>query len=398
MARTAAAGAQKKPRADRKHEELGMYTFRCIGSVTTLLTILLWVATISWAGPGDLGTDYEVQIKIGDFTAGAKADSGGTTSLSFADAKAAGLLDADGNPTQPATPSEVGKGPVTIRTHTFSSVSIAVTGKNASGTATGSTQTVTASLVVPQKPANQTGTPAEQTAKTNSLTNKIGKNVVGQVVNGMKLALIDTPTTTPGKNDRGTEWKTASLPAHVIPVTIGSLDPGTPVLISSARLDFLSTDAFLSTLGTTLIPAPVAFSIGLTPVGTFLLDADTQAALFTEGFVSTLPSTPLSLSFGFLDVALPAMDGPFEVTGVAALINPQFDTVVLGGNALIPTSFESFLDNTSSTFALQAVSEPATWVLLSVGLGGLLGYAWQRKKASVRGRPWPLRASDGPNA
>src|SRR5262245_45797895 len=69
--------------------------------------IVFWqFAAQSWAGPQDLSTNFPVTIEVGGFKGGGIADSGGTTTISFVDAQAAGLVDQNGDPTK--TPDGTG--------------------------------------------------------------------------------------------------------------------------------------------------------------------------------------------------------------------------------------------------------------------------------------------------
>jgi hypothetical protein len=144
----------------------------------------LWSVVVS-AGTKDLSRKYPIKIKINGVETGGIVDSGGT-SLSIEDAKKSGLLGANGDPT--GTPENVsigGAGGASVTAYKFSNVSIGITPSKSDGTTNGDSRSVTASVVVPQKPANQDG--ANDTAKqnkTNSLTTKLGVNVTGADFNG----------------------------------------------------------------------------------------------------------------------------------------------------------------------------------------------------------------------
>ena len=62
-------------------------------TLTSTVLALVLSAGLAHAGPDDIGTKYPVGIEVGGQSFSGILDSGGLTSLSFEDAKKAGLLD-----------------------------------------------------------------------------------------------------------------------------------------------------------------------------------------------------------------------------------------------------------------------------------------------------------------
>ncbi len=307
------------------------------------------------AGPGDQGTKYPVGIGIGTFNGSGIVDSGGTTTLSFADAKAAGLLDANGDPVNPPAGSRTlgGTGGGSVRCHVFNNVPITITPRNADGTPNGAPRTVNATVYVPKKPADQN--PPDQEKKTNSVATKLGANIVGATIGGGKLDLIDTPNpATPNTNTRSTGWTnpdppTPPEPPPPPPPVPTPSEKRVPIRLSDGiyyirpmigPLGFV-TDVFIGTAPVTLIPYQHAGDCGFVQTGSLVLPRDIHAALFTEGYLDTLPDNgPLVLFSGYLpDIALPTDDPaqPYaHIHNVAACINPQSEKFLFGANACIP--------------------------------------------------------------
>ncbi len=348
-----------------------------------LYMVLLFVAfsTAALAGPEDQGSRYPVRIAIGGaggLLVGGIVDSGGTTSLSYEDAIDAGLLDTNGDPVSPPDGSRSigGTGGGSVAAHQFNNVTIKVTPLNANGTANGDTREVKVTVVVPKKPADQTGADdAAKTKKTSSLTTKLGANVAGATLGGGQIRLTDKATNNPAKNDRSTGWTNAapgeapSAPQIQIPLV-----PKDPVDndIKRSQIPGINLNGFLVTaditsLPTTLIPQSMISLLGLIPVGTFVLDDIAIASLFAEGYIDAMPGDTLALQYGFIDLSLPALTGPFEILHVAAMINPFSDDILIGANGLVPANWDGWLDNSAHLFNLAAsatVPEPGTLVLL----------------------------------
>ncbi len=349
-------------------------------------------AQSAWSGPEDQGTKYPVGIEIGGLTGGGIVDSGGTTSLSFEDAKKAGLLDANGDPVNPPDGSVNigGTGGGSVKAHKFKNVTIKVTPRNADGTPSGDQREVKVTVYVPKKPADQAGADdAAKEKKTNSLITKLGSNVAGATVGGGQIKLVDKATSNPLQNERSTGWTNAApaapapVPQKKIPVVPDDNfedDTIKQVFLPGVLLNGTAVNANLTTLPTTLIPQGLAQTIGLVSVGSYQLDDASLGALFTEGYIDAVPGDTFFLQFGYIDLALPAFDGPSSLNHVAAMINPFSDTVLIGANGLVPANMEGWLDNSSGTFNL--IPEPNSLALI---VAATLAWGASRRKNGRKG-------------
>ncbi|MBI3710510.1 MAG: hypothetical protein HY246_22935 [Proteobacteria bacterium] len=363
-----------------------------------LLCGFLLPAVEGEAGTQDSETRYFVKIEIGKFQDGAldistpgQPDSAGFTVISFADAQKAGLLDEFGDPTKPPDGSKnVGTGPATVKAHVFNDVKIKITPlkfEGATGKANGDAREVTGQVVVPMRSFEQDGaTDADKEKKQNSLPTKLGVNLVGAQIGGGKLDFIDTKNpNNPNKNDRSMGWTNPApntpnvQPQKVVPVTPPASGSPSGPKVDKDHFEFESggaefkTDAFMSTLPLTMVPTSLAGTMGLSTPFSLTLDAEMQQLLFAAGYLDFVPGLdPITFEFGFLDVVL---DG-LLIPGVATIVNPFFDSVVVGVNALVPTGFAGWFDNDASTFDLAMVPEPAS---LCVLLGGLLALGVARR-------------------
>lgn len=376
---------------------------RLVGFATATAVTILFGGTLR-AGPKDQSSKFPVGIEVGGHKTGGIHDSGGVTTLSFDDAKKAGLIDDKGDPTRkPDGSGERGTGASFVKYNFFNNVKINVTPAKADGTRNGDTREVETTVYVPKKPADQDGpTDADKMKKTNSVTNKLGANVVGSTIGGGKLEIVDTPTGDPLKDARSTKWSNASPPGpipadHTFALVVIPRFDTHAFAMPGVSFNSVVLDPEITTLPVTMIPGSIASLVGLKPVGMFTLDFEEQSSLFVEGFLGTPPGNgPLSLPFGYLDIALPAADGSFEVRGVAALINSESDRLLLGGNGLVPDGYAGWLDSDTSRFNLRAVPEPSSLVLALTGIAAMaIAAGGARGRASARPGPPPLRGVAG---
>ena len=343
---------------------------------------LLLTGSIGHAGPKDLRTNYRVVVGLaGGSSVGGIDDSGGVTSLSFVDATSDGLLNAAGDPARPPDGSGTvgGTGGGGLKYWQFDNVTLRITPSGGGGT-----RTVVTTVIVPQKPANQTGAPPVQQAKTNSLGTKIGKNTTGMQIGGGRLETVDGgPSIIPGRDIRYTRWSNPKPPLFNINVNIDLL-PGGSTFMPGVKFNGVTLDPAITTLAPSLIPAATAASLGITPQGTDTLDYATESALFTDGFLDTIPDplNLLTLSFGYADITLPAVQGPIENFQVAVLINTETNALVLGADGLIPEGYGGWFDNDTSTFNLERVPEPP--VLGIMGAALILLVRQRRRRSGPR--------------
>lgn len=343
----------------------------CIIRVLWCIGALLLLEGVGHAGPKDLKTNYRVIVGLaGGSSVGGIHDSGGVTSLSFVDAVSDGLLTAGGDPARPADGSGTvgGTGGGGLKYWQFDNVTLRITPSSGGGT-----RTVVTTVIVPQKPANQTGAPPVQQAKTNSLGTKIGKNTTGMQVGGGQLETVDGgPSIIPGRDIRYTRWSNPKPPLFNINVNI-DLSPGGSTFMPGVRFNGATFDPAVTTLAPSLIPTATAVLLGITPQGTDTLDYATESALYIDGFLNTIPDplNLLTLSFGYADVTLPAVQGAIDNFQVAVLINPETDALVLGADGLIPEGYGGWFDNAASTFNLERIPEPPVLGIMAAALAWL---------------------------
>ena len=358
--------------------------------IIALVTLAIGLQAIAMAGPRDLRTNYYVKIQVVNGTSisapvNAVDDTGGTTSLSFTDATAYGLLDAAGDPTR--TPDDVraigGTGGGSVRAYVFNDVKLQITPATFGGKRTnGDARTVTTTVVVPEKPANQPSTEtdlarrtADQQRKTASLITKIGKNTAGlKFGTGRLMTLDDGPALPTFPNNRYTTWSDPK-PKVVLPVNFGSAGQ---IFMPGVSMNGTLFDPRVGTGSASIIPSNIAAELGVSLMGSQTLSFETQSSLFYDGLINTLPGIPLTLQYGMVTVTLPSTEGPFSMGSIEVLINPQSDQLYLGANGIVPQYYGGWFDNGTSTYNLASIPEPGTLLLLASGFLSLTGFLRKR--------------------
>ncbi|QKK09989.1 MAG: hypothetical protein HND58_18760 [Planctomycetota bacterium] len=320
-------------------------------------------SALAHAGPEDQFTKYPVGISIAGVSVGAIADSGGTTTISFEDAKRMQFLDAAGDPigTPDGTQRMGGTGGGSVTCHIFRDVAVTVQPRNADGTANGPARTITVTIFVPKKPGDQTGgNDAEKTKKTKSVPTKIGANVCGATIDGHKLDFTDVATNVPTKNNRSTGWRQADGGGGN-----GGADKRAPIQEDDNYEDEAVFEPHLDNLLINDVPiqlvqlnlAPVscmgqqaAQQLGLEMMGPEVLDFENHQILFHAGLTDILPDqqNELILPMGRCLVEIPTLGGdPVVLEPVRVFVLPQGDPwlVALGGNALVPPQTSMWLDS-----------------------------------------------------
>ena len=324
-------------------------------------------SVLAHAGPEDQFTKYPVGIEIGGVTVGAIADSGGTTTISFDDAKRMGFLDANGDPDFPAdgTQRMGGTGGGSVTCHIFRNITIKVQPRKADGTANGPAREINVTVFVPKKPSEQTGAnDAEKNKKTKSVPTKIGANVCGATIDGHKLDFTDVATNDPKKNKRSTGWRQLNGGGGGGGGD-GGADKRAPVQEDDNYEDEAVFEPHLNDLLINDVPiqfvqlnlAPVscmgqqaAQQLGLEMMGPEVLDFENHQILFHAGLTDILPDqqNELILPMGRCHVAIPTLEGdPVVLEPVRVFVLPQSDPwlVALGGNALVPPQTSMWLDS-----------------------------------------------------
>lgn len=312
------------------------------------------------AGPQDISTNYPVGIKIGDTEVSGIADTGGTTTISFEDAKKLGILDANGDPVNKpdGTTSIGGTGGASVKCHRYDKMKIKVQPKNADGTNNGAAKEIECTVLIPKKPAEQTGADdAEKERKTKSVTNKLGKNVTGANIDGSKLDEVDKKTKDPKKNERGTRW--VDYPAvedrAEVPFNEDENlqdDVEMPCSTPTAILNGHPMPVLVSTAPCSVVSQQTAMQLGATPAGMEMMSVTTQQLLFTEGLWPTLPQDgPIPVQVVLINVVLPTLEGsPIMNSGPALFYMTPFPSQTLvGGNALIPEDWAATFNSDTGT-------------------------------------------------
>lgn len=304
-------------------------------------------------GPQDISTDYYINFVFQDVGQGkpvavkAKLDSGGTTTLSQADAIRMGLVDANGCPPDPNQPTRYlgGTGGSGVKVYRFDNVRIGVRPRDADGNRAGDTRTIEVTVYVPAKESEQSGDAATRLRKVNSVITKGGANIAGGSYTGggqtSKLGLKDEPGTTPTQNRRGTYW------ANVVPVPFHQLllpfgPRGLKRRVPGITIEGTSVDAAYVGGPYTALPESLAAALRIEPVATVSLGFDDQASLLLAGMVDRLPEEDVDLlvSVGLASFIVTTSQGDFDVAQVACLIFPDADLPepFIGINALVPES------------------------------------------------------------
>ena len=322
---------------------------------------------VAHAGPEDQFTKYPVGVGIGGVIVNGIADSGGTTTLSFEDAKRLGILDANGDPADfdpDGTQNMGGTGGGSVSCHIFKNVWIEVQPRNADGTPNGPTRSIKVTIFVPKKPALQTGPNDEAKAKkTKSVPTKIGANICGATIDGNKIDFTDVATNDPKKNKRSTSWRQVTGGGGGGGGT-GGADRRAPVQEDDNYEDEASFEPMLPQVWINGQPcsaqvnlAPItcfgqqaAQHFGVQPLGPEVVDFENHQALFMAGLTDILPDAQneLILPMGVCLVEIPTLEGDAVVLQpVRAFVLPDGDpfTVALGGNALVPPGASMWLDS-----------------------------------------------------
>lgn len=331
------------------------------------------VAASATAGPEDQFTKFPIGVAIpgGSQVAGI-FDPGGTTTISFEDAKKLGFLDANGDPAEEPDDSQRlgGTGGGSVDCYVFRGAWIRIQPLKPDGSPNGAPRDIKVTIFVPKKPALQNGDNAQRERATKSVPTKLGANVAGAVVQGKKIGMTDAPTNDPRKNLRGTEWLDVaaggggggggqhadrSAPAvHDDNYEDGNVQYS---VLPDVRINGVQCGGLMSGSPVTCLGAESAQIFNAQPIEQIRLDFEDQATLFEMGAIDVVPDPEnlLVLPVALIDVEVPTLERqPMIITGVRAFILPQqqgFDpyAVVLGGNALVPPDTQSWLDDATQT-------------------------------------------------
>ncbi len=347
---------------------------RRFARAAAMIVAVAGIAFSAAAGPEDQGTKYPVGVAIGDKEASGIVDSGGTTTLSFEDAKKLGLLDENGDPKNPADGSVTlgGTGGGSVKCHVFNKVKIKVQPKNADGTNNGPAREVEVKVYVPKKASEQEGADdAAKAKKTNSVVTKVGANVAGATIDGHKLVLNDKETNDPKKNERSTGWVQVQQQApQQAPVQQDDNYEDEIVEETSfalpVHLNGQPVHARMIASPVSSISQQLAMNLGIVPVGQAELDFANHSALFIGGLTDAVPDTDQHPMFpyGHAFVQINTVFGPpIQNQPVAFFIlppsfMPNQSAVVLGGNAYIPENHSGWLDNDTCLFNLMPLIVP----------------------------------------
>ncbi len=326
--------------------------------LATAALALVLSSGLALAGPDDIGTKYPVGIEIGGQSFSGILDSGGLTSLSFEDAKKAGLLDANGDPVNPPDGSVNvgGTGGGSVKCHVIKT-KVKVQPKNADGSNNGDAKEVEVKVVVPKKPADQDGAnDAEKQKKTDSMKTKAGANISGATIDGKKIGMKDEPTADPNKNKRSTEWIAAFIQAPV-KVPVQQDDNFEDHTFTNYRSQTVLVNghpatALLSTNPCTMIPMHLAQQWGLPIEGQSLLDPSMSLPMYCDSFFDIFMDVPISLPHTHTQVMLFTINGqPIPLAPTKTFINPDpmFESIILGSNAITPEGCTAWFDHDSST-------------------------------------------------
>ena len=329
-------------------------------------------AMLASAGPEDQFSKYYVTMGL---YAGVQvrgvADTGGTTTISFADAKRMGILDANGDPTEDpdGTQNLGGTGGASVKCHIFRNVFMSVQPRNADGTPNGPARTVKVTVFVPKKPSEQTGAnDAEKQKKTNSVPTKAGANICGADIEGHKLDFTDKATNDPKKNKRSTGW--CKIDATGGSGTTGGADGHAPAqeddnfedefiyetFLPHAWINGQPTGALLNTAPVTAMGAVAAQQFGVFPIADEVLDFENHQILFMAGLMDTLPDADneLILPIGQCMIEIPTVEGGvIALAPVSTFLLPEGDplAICIGANGLVPAGTCGWMDNESDLFA-----------------------------------------------
>jgi hypothetical protein len=328
-----------------------MFARNRIGS-GVIAALVIGAGTLSaWAGPQDIRTNYPVGIGVGGQEFPGIVDSGGVTTLSYEDAKKAGLLDANGDPVNPpdGTTSLGGTGGGSVKCHRFDKVNVKVQPKNADGTNNGPAKEIEVTVVVPKKPSEQDGADdAAKQKKTDSVITKAGRNIAGATIDGSKLELTDKSTSDPNKNARSTGWTAAAIQDRFeVPFNEDEVqDDNTffPCSTPTVILNGVPMPSAISAAPMSVIPQSLAMELGGVLVGQMPLDFAGQSLLFVEGFWPHLPQpNPIPVQVVAINVVLPTLNGPPIQNSAPALFitTPFIQQTLVGGNALIPEGWSA---------------------------------------------------------
>ena len=327
-------------------------------TLTSAVLALVLSAGLAHAGPDDIGTKYPVGIEVGGQKFDGILDSGGLTSLSFEDAKKAGLLDANGDPVNPPDGSTNvgGTGGGSVKCHVFKT-KVKVQPKNADGTNNGDAKEVEVKVVVPKKPADQDGAnDAEKQKKTNSMKTKAGANISGATIDGKKIGMTDAPTDDPNKNKRGTEWLNAAVQAPIkVPVQQDN-DYNDHIFknyrFSSVIVNGHPCTAQLSTMPCTMVSMDLAQQWGLPMEGPALLPPDVSQPMYCDSFFDIFADVAIQLPTTHTQIVLMTVNGPVPLLPGRTFINPDptvHNSVILGCNTITPEGCTSWFDHETST-------------------------------------------------
>jgi len=347
---------------------------RRFARAAAMLVAVAGIALSSAAGPEDQGTKYPVGVTIGDTEVSGIVDSGGTTTLSYEDAKKLGLLDENGDPVNPPDGSVNlgGTGGGSVKCHVFSKVKIKVQPKNADGTNNGPAREIEVKVYVPKKPSEQDGDTDEAKArKTTSVVTKVGANVCGATIDGHKLVVNDKETDDPKKNARSTGWvKVQQQAQQQAPVQQDDNYEDDAIEETSfalpAHLNGRPVQARMIASPVSCISQQLAQAMGIVPVGQAEMDFANHSALFTGGLTDIVPNAnqPIVCNYGHAFVEIMTVFGPpIQNQPVAFFILPPSflpdqNAVVLGGNAYIPENHSGWLDNDTGLFNLMPLLVP----------------------------------------
>ncbi len=310
------------------------------------------------AGPRDISTNFPVGIVVGDTEVAGIADTGGTTTISYEDAKKLGILDENGDPKDPPDGSTRigGTGGASVSCHRYDKLKIKVQPKNADGTNNGDAKEIECTVLIPKKPSEQTGADdAEKARKTASVTNKLGKNVTGADIAGSRLEEVDKKTKDPKKNERSTKWATVVEDRSEVPFNEDPSDQDDielPCSTPTVYLNGVPMPANVSTASASLMPQWLAGQIGASPAGTEFLSVATQQLLYSEGLWPMLPQpNPVPVQVVLVEVVLPTLNGPpITNSGPALFITAPFiQQTLIGSNALIPEDWSADFNSDTGT-------------------------------------------------
>jgi hypothetical protein len=342
------------------------------------------------AGKFDLFTKFPILVGVdgGPMLEGIY-DTGGVTSLSFADAQRIGILGADGRPTPGYTPLGdpaglpiTGAGGGQVLANAFA-VNLNVQGAapreqggiEPAGPVGAAGQVP---VFVPVRPDDQPGsTPEERERQTESIPTLLGANLAAFDFAGQRIKILDARSDNPLRNLRATVLASVDTRDPFIPFQ------GSPVpTVAGAAVNGTSVTANVTLLPTTLISPTLAEALGIVPLGFTTLDPLVERALFAKGFIDALPgAAPLSRPFGVANFALPSSGGVIQVSSAYTLIVAGGAELVIGGNVLVPEGYTAYVSEQG--LHLSAVPEPAPVILTGAGIASLAVVATRRSRTTA---------------